>query len=282
MKITKLALAIWLCISIISCSSNDDPEDLTGQTGTLVLKFDNGVGDQDFIFGTSYTKSNNESFKLETLKYIISNVRLTNSEGQVVTTDNVTLTQGDGSVVYQANDNAFIVNEAYANNAGEIWVTIKNIPAANYTNVQFGIGLTQERYSLGAAGQGAFLDFADAEGLMWSWATGYKFMLFEGSCNYNDGTTDLTDQSMMYHMGSQGNSVDNYRETSLDLPNTIYVREDKTPQVHIEADILKIIEGEESSFNFADGYAVVMMGAKGTEIAENFKHIFKVHHVHNQ
>ena len=281
MKITKIAFAVLLCISFISCSSNDE-EDLNGQTGTLVLKFDNGVGDQDFIFGTTYNKSNNESFKLETLKYIISNITLTNSDGEIVTTNNVKLTDKDGNVVYQVNDNAFIVNEEYANNAGEILVTIDNIPAANYTNIKFGIGLTQERYNLGAAGQGDFLDFADAEGLMWTWATGYKFMLFEGACSYNDGTTDLTNVSMMFHMGSQGNSVDNYRETSLTLPNTIFIREDKTPQVHIKADILKIIEGEETSFNFADGYAVVMMGAKGTEIAENFKHIFMVHHVHNQ
>ena len=59
MKITKIALALMLCLSILSCSS-DDNEDLSGQTGDLALKFDNGVGDQDFIFGTTYNKSNNE------------------------------------------------------------------------------------------------------------------------------------------------------------------------------------------------------------------------------
>jgi hypothetical protein len=170
MKITKIALALMLCVSIISCSSDD--ENLEGQTGTLTLKFDNSVGGQDFIFGTSYNKSNNESYKLTTLKYIISNIRVKDSKGNIFT--------------YPTENNVFIVDEANGNASGEILVVLDGVVAADYTEITFGIGIDQERYALGAEGQGDFLAKAQAAGMMWAWATGYRFMRFDGTYRLHD------------------------------------------------------------------------------------------------
>lgn len=262
MKITKLAWALLLCISIISCSS-DNEEDLTGQTGTLDLKFDNGVGDQDFIFGTTYNKSNGESYKLTTLKYIISNVRVKDSKG--------------GIFKYPTADNVFIVDEANGNNAGEIFITLNDIPAADYTEITFGIGIDQTRFLLGADGQGDFLAEAQTAGMLWSWATGYRFMRFDGT--YSNGM--VTDEALAIHMGSVGTSLDNYREVTFTLPNTVRVREMAHPEIHIEADISKVFDGQ-TSVNFADGYSQVHTSSETTPvIADNLKGIFEVHHVHN-
>lgn len=262
MKITKMALALLLCLSILSCSS-DDNEDLTGQTGDLVLKFDNSVGGQDFIFGTTYNKSNNESYKLTTLKYIISNVRLKDSKGNTFT--------------YPAADNVFIVDEANGNNAGEIFITLNGVPAADYVELNFGIGIDQNRFLLGADGQGDFLAEAQAEGMMWSWATGYRFMRFDGTYSNNS----VTDEALNIHMGSVGTSLDNYKEVSLTLPNSLRVRENAHPEAHIVADISKVFDGE-TSISFADGYSQVHTSAETTPvIANNLKGIFSVHHVHN-
>lgn len=261
MKITKMALALLLCVSIISCSSDD--ENLEGQTGTLTLKFDNSVGNQDFIFGTSYNKSNGESFKLTTLQYIISNVSVKDSKGNTFTIPSA--------------DNIFIINEANGNNAGEILITIDNIDAADYTELTFGIGVDQDRFLLGAEGQGDFLAQAQDAGMMWSWATGYRFMRFDGT--YTDATT--TDGALAIHMGSVGTSLDNYREVKLTLPNTVRVRENAQPEIHIVADISKVFDGE-TSVNFADGYNQVHTNAITTPvIANNLKGIFEAHHVHN-
>lgn len=261
MKITKIALALLLCISIISCSSDD--ENLEGQTGNLTLKFDNGVGDQDFIFGASYNKSNSESYKLTTLKYIISNVRVKDSEGN--------------TFEYPTENNVFIIDEANGNTAGEILITLDDVDAADYTEITFGVGIDQQRYALGADGQGDFLAEAQAAGMMWSWATGYRFMRFDGT--YTDAT--VTDGALALHMGSVGTALDNYREVTLTLPNTIRVREEVHPEIHIEADISKVFDGE-ISVNFADGYNQVHTNDVTTPvIANNLKGIFEVHHVHN-
>ena len=265
MKLFKYTFALLACAVITACSSDDDTasEDLSNQSGSLTLKYDNGVGDQDFIFGTSYSKSNSESFKLNTLKYIISNVRLMDANGNIFE--------------YPTEDNAFIIDESDGNNAGEIFVTLDNVDAADYVSVTFGVGIDQERFALGAEGQGAFLELADEEEMMWSWATGYKFVRLDGTYS----TSTMTDQPLNVHMGSVGTALDNYREVTLDFPNTVLVRADKTPEVHIEADIAKVFDGS-TAVNFADGYDQVHTDADMTAvIATNISTMFEVHHVHN-
>lgn len=267
MKFIKLTFAIMLSLTILSCSSDDDSntEDLTGQTGNLVLKFDNGVGDQDFIFGTTYNKSNGESYTLSTLKYLISNVRFTDENGN--------------EFILPHDDNVFIIDEANANNAGEIWLTLNDVDAANYISVTFGIGIDQERYALGAEGQGDFLVEASDAGMMWSWATGFRFMRFDGT--FSNAT--LTDEALNIHMGSVGTALDNYREVTLSLPNSVRVRQTTTPEVHIKADIAKVFDNTNSSINFADGYSQVHTNTETTTvIANNMSAIFTAHHVHNE
>ncbi|MBV7267827.1 MbnP family protein [Winogradskyella luteola] len=265
MKLLKYTFALLVCAIITSCSSDDDSnnKDLTGQKGDLILKFDNAVGDQDFIFGTTYNKSNDESFQLTTLKYIVSNIRVKDNEGN--------------EFMYPEEDNIFIVNEADGNNAGEIWVVLTDVDAANYTEITFGLGVDQERFALGAEGQGDFLDLASEEGMMWSWASGYKFVRFDGTFS----TANVSDEPLNIHMGSVGASLDNYREITMSLPNTILVREDKTPEIHIKADIAKVFNGA-SEINFADGYDQVHTDANTTPVvAANVQTMFEVHHVHN-
>ncbi|WP_044403741.1 MbnP family protein [Lacinutrix sp. Hel_I_90] len=266
MKTLKFTFALLLCAIIFSCSSNDDDsiaEDLSGQKGQLILKFDNGIGDQDFIFGTNYSKSNNESYKVDNLKYIISNIRIKDSQGNLV--------------MNPEQDNAFIIDEAEANNAGEILLTLNNIDAADYTEITFGIGIDQERFALGANGQGDFLELAESKGMLWSWAAGYKFIRIDGTFS-NDS---VTDEPLNIHMGSVGSSLDNYREVTLSFTNTVRIRQHTSPEVHIKSDISKVFDGI-TTINFADGYDQVHVDAVETPIvANNISRMFIVHHVHN-
>lgn len=264
MKLLKNIFTLLLTVLIMSCSSSDDNvEDLTGQTGDVILKFDNGVGDQDFIFETTYSKSNNESFKLTNLKYIISNIEFTDSEGN--------------TFMYPSEDNVFIVDEEDANAAGEIWITLNDVNAADYVSVTFGVGIDQDRFALGADGQGDFLELASEKGMMWSWATGYKFVRFDGTYS----NTTLEDEALNVHMGSVGTSLDNYREITLELPNSVIVREDTSPEIHIKADLEKVWDGITTA-TFEEGYNQVHTSETQTPvIANNVINMFEVHHVHN-
>lgn len=264
MKFKNIFGAIAICSIIASCSSDDSTtENLEGQSGPITLKFDNGVGDQDFIFNSNYNKSDGESFKLETLKYIISNVRFTDNNGNTFTPP--------------SNENIFIVDEANGNNAGEIFVSFNDVQAADYTQVTFGLGVDQDRFAQGAAGQGDFLQQAQDAGMFWTWASGYKFMRLDGT--FTSGAR--VNEALNIHMGSVGTSLDNYREVTLDLTNTARVREGSNPEIHLKVDIMKILEGT-TTVSFADGYDQVHTDATETPIiADNFMQSFSVDHVHN-
>ncbi|MRI00584.1 hypothetical protein GH721_08600 [Kriegella sp. EG-1] len=265
MKITNIFVALLLCITMFSCSNDDnDIESLDGQTGDIVIKFDNGVGDQDFIFDVSYDKSSNESYKVTSLKYLISNIELTETDGT--------------TFMYPVDNNAFIIDESDANNAGEIWVTLTDVPAADYTKISFGVGIDQERYAKGADGQGDLMAVAQEKEMLWSWATGFRFIRLDGV--YSDGT--LTDEALNIHMGSVGTSLDNYREVNLDMPNTVLIRENTTPEVHIKADIAQVFDGS-TSVVLSEGYSQVHTDEVTTPIiANNMQGMFMIHHVHNE
>lgn len=269
MKTLRKLSAVLLCVAVFACSKNDDSTNTDGggnttaTKGKVILKFDNGVGDLDFIMNTTFNKSNNESFQLKDLKYIISNVRLKDKNGV--------------EYMYPKEKNIFIVSEADGNNAGEIKVELDGVDGGTYKEVTFGIGVDQERYKLGAKGQGDFLEKAESENMLWSWATGYKFTLFNGECNF-DGKTG---EDLALHIGSLGTSIDNYKEVTLSLPNSIKVGSDKKPEIHIFSDISKLFDGSKV-LNFKDGYNEVHTNAeKMTNLINNMIKMFSVSHVHN-
>ena len=268
MKTLKITLALLASISILSCSSDNEEttEDLTGETGELTLKFDHGVNGDSFAFNTEYSKSGEETYTIENLKYIISNI---------------TLTKNDGTTFeYPTEDNVFIIDQSDANNAGEVWLTLTGIDAADYTDISFGVGIDQERFALGAEGQGDFLATAEEEGMFWVWASGYKFIRIDGT--FGPTATETDSNALNIHMGSLGASLDNYRTVDLSLPNTIFVRENETSEIHIEADIAMVFDGA-TSVMFAEGYDQVHTEEVETGIiADNISGMFSVHHVHNQ
>jgi hypothetical protein len=81
------------------------------------------------------------------------------------------------------------------------------------------------------------------------------------------------------HTGKTG-TIYNYSEVTLNLPDNALVRTNITPQVHIMADLKKVIDGT-TVINFEEGLDV-MSGTKVQNIsANNVPSLFEVEHVHN-
>ncbi len=260
MKFLNYIVVIALAIQMVSCTSNNDDEILEGE-GTIELKFDNSYNDNDLLLNTtSYDAVGSEQVKISGVKYIVSNISLEDHNGNVFT--------------YPKESSFFIIDEADANSQK---INLTNIPEANYTKVTFGIGVDQETYLKGAEGQGTFLTSAQETGMMWSWQAGYKFFRFEG--NYTSSTTS-TATDFSFHMGSHGSTLDNYKEVTLAFPNSIKVREDAKPSVHIVANIATVLNGT-TAFLLEDAAEIHVDAVKSPQIAENVQQMFSVHHVHN-
>lgn len=253
---------IAIAIALFSCTDKND-EVITG-VGNLKLEFDNVYNTNNLAFDTPYTNSNGEVVKINKLKYIVSNIVLTKADGT--------------TYVVPTAQRYFIVDEATAASA---LLNLPNIPAGNYTKVSFGIGVDQAQFNLGATGQGDFLALAQTAGMMWSWSAGYKFLAFEGTFT---SSTVTTATSFMVHTGQTGTDY-NYTTVTLNLPTNALVRTNITPQVHIMADISKVLDGTNKiSLTASNGMgmgAMIMSGAKLPLITANLTGMFSVEHVHN-
>lgn len=255
-QLKNIVAVMALALAFTSCS-NDDNKEITGQ-GNLLLEFDNVYGSSNLAFNTPYTNSNGEVVKINNAIYIISNIVLTKTDGSTYTVPK--------------SQSYFFVNEA---NAASTILNLPNIPAGNYNKVTFGVGVDQAQFDMGASGQGTLWTDAQALGMTWSWAAGYKFIKFEGTVT----STSHTNANFRVHTGKTG-TIYNYTEVSLDFPDNALVRTNITPQVHIMADLKKVIDGT-TKINFEEGLDV-MSGTKVQNIsANNVPTLFEVEHVHN-
>lgn len=254
-NIFKKTVAIaTLSLFVLSCQKD---EEVISGTGNLEIEFDNAFGSNDLILNTqSNTTSNNEVLKVSKLKYIISNIVLTKEDGTTFT--------------YPKSESYFIIDEATG-----LVPELENIPAGNYTKIKFGIGVDKTQWELGATGQGDLLTNAEAAGMISNWATGYKLVNFEGT--YTSATIS-TDTSFKIHNGQSGENY-NYTEVTLDLPSKAMVRTDITPEIHVVADVAKIIDGI-NKIKLSEG-ATITDGSKLPLITANLNEMFSVDHVHN-
>lgn len=251
-----------IALALFSCTDKDD-ESITGE-GNLKLEFDNVYNANNLAFDTPYVNSNAEVVKINKLKYIISNIVLAKADGT--------------TFIVPKAQRYFIVDESISTTA---LLNLSAIPAANYTKVSFGIGVDQTQFNLGATGQGDFLTLAQTAGMMWSWSAGYKFLAFEGTFT---SSTVTTPASFMVHTGQTGTDY-NYTTVTLDLPINAMVRTTITPQIHIMADISKVLDGTNkislTESNAMGMGAMIMSGAKLPLITANLPTMFSVEHVHN-
>jgi hypothetical protein len=267
MKYLKNILATLVIAFLLTSCSDDDNNVLTNVTGSgnLSVEFDNSYNGNDLILNASNgANSNGEVLKISSAKYIVSNIVLTNENGTTYT--------------YPKNSSYFIVDES---NASSLYLDLNSIPAGNYTKIKFGIGVDQTQWSLGADGQGDFLAQAQEADLMWSWSAGYKFLAVEGAFT---APTVPSETIFMVHTGKTGTD-DNYTEITLNLPTKALVRATITPEIHIVADLSKIVDGGNKiklADHNADGLGAMIMGGETLPlITQNLNGMFVVGHVHN-
>lgn len=262
-QLKNIVAVMAIAIAMASCSS-DDNNAVTGQ-GKLDVEFDNVFGSANLLLNTAgNVTSQGETLTISDVKYIISNIELTREDGTVF--------------VYPKAESYFIVSEA---NAASQVLELENIPAGNYTKIKFGIGVDETQYNLGETVQGDFFAAAQNEDMAWTWSAGYKHLLFEGMFT---SATVTTPTSFMVHTGKSGANY-NYTSVTLDFPDTALIRTNITPDVHVFADVAKIIDGTNkislTDNNMGGMGAMIMSGANLPLITANLSNMFTVNHVHN-
>ncbi|RRO25181.1 hypothetical protein EIG84_01110 [Flavobacteriaceae bacterium 14752] len=214
----QISLILILCLVLNACSSDNTSQEF----GDLEINFTNLVGGNNLELNTeTYAKNGDETYSVSELKYIISNIVLTDNNGN--------------QFVYPQAESYFLINEAIPQSQS---IKLENINANTYTSITFGFGVDQSKYPLN--GVDNFVPTAEEQGMLWSWSAGYKFLKFEGI--YTSG--NVTDKPFLYHIGSHGQNLDNYREITLNFLQPLALSSSETPEVNINFDVQKIFNAD--------------------------------------
>ncbi len=245
-NLKKYLLLTAISIVFISCSKDDIPV-----ANNVTLEFNNTFGENTIVLGnassTSASVNTSEAGQVHhfsELKYVISNIRLINTDGI--------------EIPYNVNNldtGATIIDQSKPTSLNYV---LSNIPSDEYKQIKFGLGV---RSDLNTLDQVSFPDFYEAAGandteMMWEWGTGYRFTKIEGF--YDADNKEMSIHSGSTVEGTDGDpstytqGVDAYREITLNLATNAVVG-NKSPKIRIKADFDNLLSGKTNTITLTTG-----------------------------
>ncbi len=271
LKMKKILPAVFAVLFFASCSKNNDPlPDFNEKVkAPLIIEFDNVAGDKNLQLNTGvYTNAAGEQFSVSNLKYFISNIKLTSSDGH--------------EYVVPQDSSYFLIDEA---NEASHEVHL-NIPVAEYNKLTFTVGVDSLRSTMDVSKRTGVLDPSGSmeDGMYWGWNSGYIFLKLEGISPA--APVDATGQrKFRFHIGGFGGysapTINNIKTVSLDLSKAgvARVQQGRESQVHLFADIMKVLNGSTNVSIAANPQ--VMFSDYSVKVANNYAAMFSHNHTHN-
>lgn len=258
--------AVFFSASLIS-SCTDDPVPLP--KGSISVKFDNVVGSKDLKFNSeTYVNAAGEEFTVSALNYYISNIKFIAAGGNYYTVPQ--------------DSSYFLIREG---NVDSQEITINNVPARNYTGIEFVIGIDSLRSVSDISKRKGILDKdsgpTNQEAMYWDWNPGYIFLKLEGS---SDSATS-SNSKFYYHIGGFGGlttkTLNNIRVAKIDFGDQrAAVSENAATQINLKADILKVFNGPTKVRIKENGSVMFIPFSKN--IADNYATMFSLGQIINK
>lgn len=248
MKILKnLIFLSFLAMVMSSCSKDNG----IPAANSVTLHFNNTfkgttivLGGADATAATVNTSAAGQVHHFSELKYVISDIRLTKTDGTEIPYNINNLDKG-----------ATVVNQSDVSTLNYV---LNNIPSGEYKQLSFGLGVKED---LNTLDQERFPEFYAAAGknsteMMWEWGTGYRFTKIEGFYDSDNKELSIHSGSTVSGINGDENSytqgVDGYRDITLSLPATAIVGSN-SPVINIQADLDKLLSGKSNTITLSTG-----------------------------
>ncbi|WKN41903.1 MbnP family protein [Tunicatimonas pelagia] len=273
MKRYSFSILCLLAITLFTaCQDDDNATPSPNATGALAIKFDNYVGTQPMQIDPEgstdyrYTTGAGQEFNLSTFRYYISNIKLEGLDGA---------TFEDEMNAGASADEVRGYYEVSESDPDTHVLALENVPAGDYNQVTFMVGVPEEGVQDGAAG--GVLD--QTRGTFWTWNSGYIHLTIEGSASAvpEEGNAFALHIGGWKEVEEGDNFVDNTRTVTLNFGDVATVREDRKPEVHIFFDMLEILNG--AAVDFTQTHQV-HSPVKAIPMADEIPGAFTVDHVH--
>ncbi len=232
-----------------SCNKEFSQENNAVPSGEVTLAFQHSVDVSPLNYTDEYTTSQGEKFTVNSFRYYIHDVQLTNAAGKTV----------------KVLPGYFLVDE----DLPESKLLSFDAPEDTYQFVSFTLGVDSADNMSGA--QSGALD--PARGMFWTWASGYVMAKLEGvSPSVTGPNNDFT-----YHIGGYKSPYAVIKKIVLpvQIPDSLQVKQDKATKVYINADISTWF-GRVNPIRMAATPACHSPGDLAKKIADNYEGMFSL------
>ena len=208
------------------------------------LVLEHTAGAQPLQLNVANTNTLNETSTVSTLRYYISGIELRGD-------------QASGDQQYHLID---------LSSPSTTTLSAKAIKG-NYRNIRFLLGVDSVRNVSGA--QTGALD--PANGMFWTWNTGYIMWKLEGS----SPQSNEPNQRITYHIGGFASPYQTQKECLLPLPQNIRLETENTVEIRIRCDVNGFFQ-KRHQLPIAANAVCTAPGQLAAQYADNYQNIFQV------
>jgi hypothetical protein len=263
--------AFLIVILLPACKKNSSTAEIDpNRKGSVMLYFDNRAGTQELILNSpTYQNALGQDLAVSKFNYYISNIKLLNKDGSTYS--------------YPKEDSYFLIQET---DVATQSIKLSNVPEGDYSGVVFTLGVDSLKSVSKIAERIGVLDpSAGGADMYWGWNSGYIFLKMEGSSSFAPLDSTTMQRPVEYHIGLFGlNGATNNLKTITIPFNGVYasVRQAKTnaPEAHFFVDVLKVVNGS-SNIDFSVEPSI-LSDKNSVNVANNYKEMFALDHVHNE
>jgi len=223
MKIYKLVvLAICSMLLFNACEKEELKHEC--KRGPFHLSFNTLVNGEQFVLNdTLYEDYLGRKYRVELLKFYLSNWALEKQDGSMVSFGAVNL-------VDYSSENTLNIDAI--------------IDTGLYINLHFGVGLDPLMNASDPADFESSNPLSIAQNTYWSWASKYKFFMFEGRVDTLGGQ----DPNVIFSYHSGFDTL--YREITVHLQDLFITSE--ADSIVLEMDLARVINGDDGIVDFVD------------------------------
>lgn len=261
--IFKSLLFIGLALIVSSCSKELD-ENING---SLEFEFDNLYDGQKLILNNqTYKNALGEEHTITVFDYFISNIKLIKENGQVFEVPQ--------------KDSYFLVKHS---DPSTYKFTLNGIPQGKYKQIKYIVGVDSLRNTMDVSERTGVLDVAGAaNGMYWSWNSGYIFLKMEGTSPVAPVNQTTGQRPYRFHIGGFGGmnskTINNIKEITLTSDEIFTIKENKPIHAHIFVDASKVMNGKTNVSLVTNSWT--MFNPFSVNVAENYSSMFKLDHFH--
>ncbi len=249
------AFVLGACVKDTKTTPAPEPITIAEKLPSVEFSFKAVVDGKALVANTGwYTNSSKDSFTVTKLNYYVSNIKLKKEDGSY----------------YTEPESYHLIRHVEGNTS----FTIANVDEANYTGIEFLIGVDSLRNVSGA--QTGALDPANL--MFWDWSSGYIFYKLEGQYR----TTSMTDRSeFAIHIGGFGGKYPCLQTCSIAFPALLSAKKNNTAKIVLNTKVDEVFQTP-NKIGFDVYYAAPPDFAMFKSLSDNYKDMFAIDKVENQ